>query len=273
MKRVIVLFAVFLVVFAAVLPSPASADNWHRGHRGHVGWWWPGALVGGLVSARSRWRRRRSGRWAPWRQVWCRRPCRMRLRRPTPLHRLTTRRRPCIRRPHTPLRLRIRRRPRTPRRPRIQRRGSPQATSHPRATCRRLSPSARSRIRRAVRAPWRWSAPAMAVGLGVGVLGATGGIDANRRGAAVALALRPDPGGLDAIAPALEAPVPRELGLKARIGRVPAARIGDDEDRSVPDPFSLGAGARARRRPEELSIRGATHERHRGRPHLGDHSR
>ena len=49
MKRAIVLLAVFLVVFAAILPSPASADNWHRGHRAHVGWWWPGALVGGLV--------------------------------------------------------------------------------------------------------------------------------------------------------------------------------------------------------------------------------
>jgi hypothetical protein len=49
MKRAIVLLAVFLVVFAAMLPSPASADNWHRGHRGHFGWWWPGALVGGLV--------------------------------------------------------------------------------------------------------------------------------------------------------------------------------------------------------------------------------
>ena len=49
MKRAIVLLAVFLVVFAAMLPSPASADNWRGGHRGHVGWWWPGAVVGGIV--------------------------------------------------------------------------------------------------------------------------------------------------------------------------------------------------------------------------------
>jgi hypothetical protein len=40
MKRAIVFLAVFLVLSAALLPSPASA---------HGGWWWPGALVGGLV--------------------------------------------------------------------------------------------------------------------------------------------------------------------------------------------------------------------------------
>ena len=39
MKRVIVCLAVFLVVFAAILPSPAVAGCC----------WWPGAVVGGIV--------------------------------------------------------------------------------------------------------------------------------------------------------------------------------------------------------------------------------
>ena len=39
MKRAIVCLAVFLVVFAAILPSPAFAGCC----------WWPGAVVGGIV--------------------------------------------------------------------------------------------------------------------------------------------------------------------------------------------------------------------------------
>jgi hypothetical protein len=51
MKRAIALLAVSLVLCAAILPSPAWAGgNWHGGHRGgHGGFWWPGAIVGGLA--------------------------------------------------------------------------------------------------------------------------------------------------------------------------------------------------------------------------------
>ena len=51
MKRAIVLLAVFLVLFGAMLPSAAWAGgSWHGGyHGGYGGWWWPGAIVGGLV--------------------------------------------------------------------------------------------------------------------------------------------------------------------------------------------------------------------------------
>src|SRR5678816_2503063 len=40
MKRVIVCLAVFLVLFAAILPAPAFAGGCC---------WWPGAVVGGIV--------------------------------------------------------------------------------------------------------------------------------------------------------------------------------------------------------------------------------
>ncbi len=51
MKKAIVLLAVFLVLFGTMLPSPAWAQwRWHGGHSGgHGGWWWPGALIGGLA--------------------------------------------------------------------------------------------------------------------------------------------------------------------------------------------------------------------------------
>jgi hypothetical protein len=51
MKRAIVLLAVFLVLFGTMLPSPAWAGGrWHGGYYGgYGGWWWPGAIVGGLV--------------------------------------------------------------------------------------------------------------------------------------------------------------------------------------------------------------------------------
>ena len=51
MKRAIVLLAVFLVLFGTMLPSPAWAGGrWYGGHAGgHGGWWWPGALIGGLA--------------------------------------------------------------------------------------------------------------------------------------------------------------------------------------------------------------------------------
>ena len=46
MKRAIVLLTVSLMLFVAILPSPASAGgNWRGGHGG----WWPGAVVGGLA--------------------------------------------------------------------------------------------------------------------------------------------------------------------------------------------------------------------------------
>ena len=51
MKRVIVLFAVLLVLFGTMLPSAAWAGG--RGYGGywggHGGWWWPGAVIGGLA--------------------------------------------------------------------------------------------------------------------------------------------------------------------------------------------------------------------------------
>jgi hypothetical protein len=47
MKRVVVFVAVFLMLWAVILPGSA----WARGgwHRGHGGWWWPGAIIGGLT--------------------------------------------------------------------------------------------------------------------------------------------------------------------------------------------------------------------------------
>src|SRR2546428_10477589 len=51
MKRALALVAIFLVLFTALLPGPAWAGGgWQHGHRGgHGGWWWPGALIGGLA--------------------------------------------------------------------------------------------------------------------------------------------------------------------------------------------------------------------------------
>jgi hypothetical protein len=51
MKRVIVLLAVLLVLFGTMLPSAAWAGGrGYGGHwGGHGGWWWPGALIGGVV--------------------------------------------------------------------------------------------------------------------------------------------------------------------------------------------------------------------------------
>ena len=50
MKKAIALLAVVLVL-GMTLPCPALADgHWHGGfHGGHGGWWWPGAIIGGLV--------------------------------------------------------------------------------------------------------------------------------------------------------------------------------------------------------------------------------
>jgi hypothetical protein len=63
MKRVLASLAIFLVLFATILPSPASAGgSWHHGghggfhhgghgccHHGGGWWWWPGAFIGGLA--------------------------------------------------------------------------------------------------------------------------------------------------------------------------------------------------------------------------------
>ena len=54
MKRAITFLAIFLVLFATILPSPAAAGGWHHGghgccHHGGGWWWWPGALIGGLA--------------------------------------------------------------------------------------------------------------------------------------------------------------------------------------------------------------------------------
>jgi len=55
MKRATAFLAIFLVLFAMILPSPAAAGGWHHGgghgccHHGGGWWWWPGALVGGLA--------------------------------------------------------------------------------------------------------------------------------------------------------------------------------------------------------------------------------
>ncbi len=69
MKRALAVLAVFLVLFAMLLPAPTwAAGSWHGGgghgashmsHGGHGGWhgghgggccwWWPAAFVGGLA--------------------------------------------------------------------------------------------------------------------------------------------------------------------------------------------------------------------------------
>ncbi len=51
MRRAIVLLAVFLVLFGTMFPSPALAGGgWHgRYYGGYGGWWWPGAVIGGLA--------------------------------------------------------------------------------------------------------------------------------------------------------------------------------------------------------------------------------
>jgi hypothetical protein len=51
MKRGVVLLAVFLMLWAVILPGSAWArEGWHGGrHGGHGGWWWPGAIIGGLT--------------------------------------------------------------------------------------------------------------------------------------------------------------------------------------------------------------------------------
>lgn len=54
MKRALAFLAIFLVLFATLLPSPATAGGWHHGghgccHHGGGWWWWPGALIGGLA--------------------------------------------------------------------------------------------------------------------------------------------------------------------------------------------------------------------------------
>src|SRR5262249_61793998 len=61
MKRVLASLAIFLVLFATILPSPASAGGgfhhggfhhggFHHGGHGCCGWWgWPGAFGGGLA--------------------------------------------------------------------------------------------------------------------------------------------------------------------------------------------------------------------------------
>ena len=51
MKRAIVLLAVVLVLFGTMLPSPVWAGGGRYGghYGGHGGWWWPGAIIGGLA--------------------------------------------------------------------------------------------------------------------------------------------------------------------------------------------------------------------------------
>jgi hypothetical protein len=53
MKRAVVVLAVFLVLCAVILPDAAWARGGRHGghgwHHGHGGWWWPGAIVGGLT--------------------------------------------------------------------------------------------------------------------------------------------------------------------------------------------------------------------------------
>jgi hypothetical protein len=53
MKKVLVLFAVCLLLVGTMLPSPAWAGGrGYGGHwGGHGGWWWPGAIIGGLALA------------------------------------------------------------------------------------------------------------------------------------------------------------------------------------------------------------------------------
>ncbi len=47
MKKTLVIVAVFLMLWVAVLPGSAWARGGHHGF--HGGWWWPGAVIGGLA--------------------------------------------------------------------------------------------------------------------------------------------------------------------------------------------------------------------------------
>jgi hypothetical protein len=50
MKRVLVLLAICLLLGGMMLPSPVWAGGrWYGGYYAHGGWWWPGALIGGLA--------------------------------------------------------------------------------------------------------------------------------------------------------------------------------------------------------------------------------
>jgi hypothetical protein len=52
LRRALVLFLIFLVLFGTMLPNPAWAEGrWRGGHGGghHGGWWLPGAILGGLA--------------------------------------------------------------------------------------------------------------------------------------------------------------------------------------------------------------------------------
>ncbi len=46
MKKTIAALAVLVMLAAIVVPGPAEARG---GHGWHGGWWWPGAVIGGLV--------------------------------------------------------------------------------------------------------------------------------------------------------------------------------------------------------------------------------
>jgi len=62
--------------------------------------------------------------------------------------------------------------------------------------------------------------------------------------------------------PVSELPVPHQLVREAGIGGVAAARVRHDEDGRVADTLRLWPRPWARRRAEELPVRGATDERH-----------
>jgi hypothetical protein len=52
LRRALVLFLIFFVLFGTMLPNSAWADgHWRGGHGGghHGGWWLPGAILGGLA--------------------------------------------------------------------------------------------------------------------------------------------------------------------------------------------------------------------------------
>ena len=53
MKKAVAVLAVFILLCGVVVPSEAWARGWRGGHHhggGGWGWFWPGAIVGGLIA-------------------------------------------------------------------------------------------------------------------------------------------------------------------------------------------------------------------------------
>jgi hypothetical protein len=50
MRKLLVITLVGALLFAAFPGTALAGGRWHGGHSGgHGGWWWPGAIIGGLA--------------------------------------------------------------------------------------------------------------------------------------------------------------------------------------------------------------------------------